>query len=80
MVRAWTLARASWDQNGESGEVELETLTLALCCDVLYGHAAGLFCGLPCWWANSLWLAPWRLYRAWGRWSAHVSALHSFPK
>ena len=30
MVRARTLARVSWDQNGESGEVELETLTLAL--------------------------------------------------
>lgn len=61
MVRARTLARVSWDQNGESGEVELETLTLALCCDVSCSLAAGLFCGLPCWWANPLWLAPWRL-------------------
>lgn len=58
MVRARTLARVSWDQNGESGEVELGTLTLALCCDVSCSLAAGLFCGLPCWWANPCGLLP----------------------
>ena len=56
-------------------------MTSALCCDMSCGMAGGLFHGLPCWVARSVfYFPPWSPCRVWGKWSSHVSVLCSFPK